>query len=280
MTAAAWAELLVLIALLAISTPLLGTYMAKVYGGKRAPGDRVFLPVERDLPPHRRRSRERAALADVRALAARVQLRIGAHPVRAAPAARTSAVQPRPPGGREADAVVQHGRQLPHEHQLAELLRRVDDVAPHPDGRPRGAQLRLGGRRCRRRGRADPRTGAAAHAHARQLLGRPRPHDDPHPAPAGVRVRARAREPGGRPELPRRQVRHDGGRSVADPARRADREPGGDQGDRRERRRPVQRQLGAPVREPEPDHEHPPDLDAARDPVRVPVDVREDGRRR
>ena len=43
MTAAAWAQLLALIALLAISTPLLGSYMAKVYGAKRAPGDRVFL---------------------------------------------------------------------------------------------------------------------------------------------------------------------------------------------------------------------------------------------
>ncbi len=47
MTAAAWAQLLVVIALLAISTPLLGSYMAKVYGGGRAPGDRVFGPVER-----------------------------------------------------------------------------------------------------------------------------------------------------------------------------------------------------------------------------------------
>jgi K+-transporting ATPase ATPase A chain len=37
----------VLIALLAISNPLLGNNMAKVYGGKRAPGDRVFRPVER-----------------------------------------------------------------------------------------------------------------------------------------------------------------------------------------------------------------------------------------
>ena len=34
MTAAAWAQLLVLLALLAISTPLLGNYMAKVYGGE------------------------------------------------------------------------------------------------------------------------------------------------------------------------------------------------------------------------------------------------------
>ena len=47
MTTAGWAQLVALIALLAISTPLLGTYMAKVYGGGPAPGDRVFGPVER-----------------------------------------------------------------------------------------------------------------------------------------------------------------------------------------------------------------------------------------
>jgi K+-transporting ATPase ATPase A chain len=47
MSGTAWAELAALLALLAISTPLLGGYMAKVHGGKRAPGDRVFLPVER-----------------------------------------------------------------------------------------------------------------------------------------------------------------------------------------------------------------------------------------
>ncbi len=49
MSAAAWVQLLFLIALLAISTPLLGTYLAKVYGSKSAPGDRVFLPVERAI---------------------------------------------------------------------------------------------------------------------------------------------------------------------------------------------------------------------------------------
>src|SRR5437868_11213627 len=47
MTAAAWAQLLFLLALLAVTTPLLGSYLATVYGGGRAPGDRVFLPVER-----------------------------------------------------------------------------------------------------------------------------------------------------------------------------------------------------------------------------------------
>ena len=47
MTAAAWAQLVFLIVLLAISTPLLGRYLAKVFGGGRAPGDRIFGPVER-----------------------------------------------------------------------------------------------------------------------------------------------------------------------------------------------------------------------------------------
>jgi K+-transporting ATPase ATPase A chain len=47
MTAAGWLQLLVLIGLLAVSTPLLGVYMAKLYGGGPAPGDRFFLPVER-----------------------------------------------------------------------------------------------------------------------------------------------------------------------------------------------------------------------------------------
>ncbi len=47
MSAAAWAQLALLVVVLAISIPLLGGYMAKVYGNAKAPGDRVFLPVER-----------------------------------------------------------------------------------------------------------------------------------------------------------------------------------------------------------------------------------------
>ena len=47
MSGAAWLQLVALLVLLAISTPLLGSYMAKVYGGGQAPGDRVFGPVER-----------------------------------------------------------------------------------------------------------------------------------------------------------------------------------------------------------------------------------------
>ena len=38
---------IVLIAMLVISTPLLGSYMAKVFTNKKAPGDRFFKPLER-----------------------------------------------------------------------------------------------------------------------------------------------------------------------------------------------------------------------------------------
>jgi K+-transporting ATPase ATPase A chain len=47
MSGAAWLQFLVLIALVLAATPLLGGYMAKVYGGGAAPGDRIFGPVER-----------------------------------------------------------------------------------------------------------------------------------------------------------------------------------------------------------------------------------------
>jgi len=49
MHAAAWIQLAALVALLGISTPLLGRYMARVFGGGSSPGDRVFRPIERRI---------------------------------------------------------------------------------------------------------------------------------------------------------------------------------------------------------------------------------------
>src|SRR4051795_2843500 len=49
MSAAAWLQLVCLIALLAISTPLLGSYLARIYGEGGAPGDRIFVPIERAI---------------------------------------------------------------------------------------------------------------------------------------------------------------------------------------------------------------------------------------
>ena len=146
---------------------------------------------------------------------------------------------------------------------------------------PRGPQLRLRRGRRRGRGRADPRTRAPAHAHARQLLGRPRAHDDLRSC---CRWRSSSRSCSSarawcRTSTPRRTVTTVTGQTQTIPggpiaSQEAIKEIGENGGG------PYNAELVAPVREPEPDHEHAGDLDAARDPVRVPVDVREDGRRR
>src|ERR1700680_3387635 len=47
MSTAGWLQFALFGVLIAISTPLLGIYMYRVYFTKKAPGDRVFLPVER-----------------------------------------------------------------------------------------------------------------------------------------------------------------------------------------------------------------------------------------
>ena len=75
-------------------------------------------------------------------------------------------------GGGRARARLQHRRQLRHQHQLAELRRRKHDVLPRPDGRPDGAELRLGRDRHRHRGRADPRLRPRIGQVDRQFLGR------------------------------------------------------------------------------------------------------------
>ena len=49
MSTAGWIQLIVFIALIFALTPLLGSYMAKVWRGGKAPGDRIFSPVERGL---------------------------------------------------------------------------------------------------------------------------------------------------------------------------------------------------------------------------------------
>lgn len=50
MSVASWMQFLALIALLVATAPPLGRYIARVYGeGERAPGDRVFLPLERAI---------------------------------------------------------------------------------------------------------------------------------------------------------------------------------------------------------------------------------------
>ncbi len=47
MTLNDWLQFLVVVVALALTAPFLGLYMAKVYSNKKAPGDRMFSPVER-----------------------------------------------------------------------------------------------------------------------------------------------------------------------------------------------------------------------------------------
>jgi potassium-transporting ATPase potassium-binding subunit len=49
MSGSNWVQLIFFVVLIAISTPLLGEYMFRVYRGGKAPGDRVFLPIERAI---------------------------------------------------------------------------------------------------------------------------------------------------------------------------------------------------------------------------------------
>ena len=47
MSPTAWAQLALVVVALAVAAPLLGRYLARVFGGGAAPGDRLFGPVER-----------------------------------------------------------------------------------------------------------------------------------------------------------------------------------------------------------------------------------------
>jgi len=47
MSASGWEQLLFIVVVTAVTAPLLGRYLAATFGGGRAPGDRVFLPIER-----------------------------------------------------------------------------------------------------------------------------------------------------------------------------------------------------------------------------------------
>ena len=145
---------------------------------------------------------------------------------------------------------LQHGGQLRDEHELAELLRRGREP-PHPVGRSRGPELHLrcGGHRDRRR--AHPRPRPPQLLDDRQLLGRHHPRDPVHPAAARRRRCDRACLAGRHPDLRRAGGREHARRSGADDRARPVRVAGDHQGARHQRRRAAQRELGAPVREPD-----------------------------
>ena len=282
MGASGWLQLAALGVALLVGARVLGAYIARVFGGRAAArGPRLRAGRARDLPRRRRRRRSASSAGRVYARSVLAFSAVSVLGLYAAPARPGRAVpQPDRRDGRPSGARLQHRRQLRHQHELAELRRRVDDEPPHADERARRAELRLGGGRHGGRDRARPRHHAAPQRDDRQLLGRPHARRSrasccrSRSSLALVLV-ARGRDPELR-RLHRGATRSQGATQV-DP-RRAVREPGGDQGARHERRRDVQRQLGAPVREPDAVHEPARDLRAAPDPVRARLRVRPAGR--
>ena len=215
----------------------------------------------------------------LRAVAARVQRRLRDRPV--PPPARAGLAVPEPDRrrGRPARARLQHRGELRHEHELAELRRRVDDEPPHADERARRAELRLGRGRHRGRGRARARDRAPALGDDRQLLGRPDADHDARAASARAADRARHGQPGRRSEPERKRRRRHGREREPVALARAGRQPGSDQGARHERRWPRERQLRAPVREPDGLHEPAPAVGDPGHPLRARPRVRKARRR-
>ena len=254
MSAAAWAELLVLIALLAISTPLLGNYMAKVFGGGRAPGDRVFLPVERGIyrltgvdPDSEQRWQTYAisllAFSFASVLVLYAQIRLQGH-LPFNPDHQT-AVKPTLSFNTAVSFLTNTNWQnyagestMSHLTQMAGLA--VHNFVSAAAGAAVAVALIRGlvRRRTHTLGNfwvdlvrtTHPRPAARSSFVFALVLVSQGVVQNFHAAKTVTTVSGQHADPAGRP----------------------DREPGGDQGDRRERRRPVQRQLVAPVREPEP----------------------------
>ena len=136
MTFIGWMQILLYCAIVVALVRPLGGYMTRVFNGERTFISPLLQP-GRDGPlcPRRRRRQTRAALAHLYGGHAAVQSgRLPAALRAPAPAGRVAAQSGWPVGcaGRPR---LQHRRQLRHQHQLAELRRRKHDVLPHADAR-------------------------------------------------------------------------------------------------------------------------------------------------
>ena len=194
---------------LLITTRVLGAYIAGVFGGGKAPGDRVFAPVERLIyrvcgvdPEREQRWNVYAfsllAFSLVSVLVLYVLQRLqGCLPFNPTDA-EGSAARARRSTPRSASSPTRTGRTTRGESTMSHLTQMAG---------PHGAELRVGRRRARRRGRADPRPRPPPHARRSATSGSTSPAARSASCCRSRSCRARAREPGRRPELPRLHAR-------------------------------------------------------------------------
>ena len=102
----------------------------------RGPGALPRLGRAARLPAARDRPRAGADLEALRRLDGHLLGRVDGLHLPAHPDPGLAPAQPPAPGRRDAGAQLQHGRLVPHQHQLAELRRRDDHVVLLPDRRP------------------------------------------------------------------------------------------------------------------------------------------------
>ena len=134
-----------LLAALALCYRPLGGYMARVFTSERdLRVERVVYRVVGVDP----RADQRWSVYAASVIAFSLVSVVGLYALQRAPgrAAAVARVPRRRPGAR-----VQHRGVVRDQHQLAGVLRRGHDGPPHADGRPRGPELRVRGRRHRRR---------------------------------------------------------------------------------------------------------------------------------
>ena len=264
-------QIVLLVVALAVFYKPLGDYIARIFTSEKH-----YQAGARPLPGDGHRPRRGPAVGHLRALAAGVLRGLRALPLPARAGTALAAVLQRD-GQRQPGHRLEHRRLVRHQHELAELLGRVHHGLRRPDGRPRGAELRVRGGRHRGRDRADPRLHAEQDRPAGQLLGRRDPGH--HPAADPVLGHRRHHLDGHRRDRQLQPHERDphAVRRHADDGRRPGRLAGGHQGAREQRRRVLQRELGAPVREPEPVLRLVRDLPAARHPVRALPHLRQDG---
>ena len=145
MTAIGVVQILLYLAILVALVKPLGAFMARVYQGKPCGLDRVLGWLERliyrvcRVNPAADMSWKTYTCGVPRLQRRGVPRRL---PAPALPG--QAPAQPREPAGDDLALRVQHRRQLRDEHELAGLRRRNDDELPDPDARAHGPELRLG----------------------------------------------------------------------------------------------------------------------------------------
>ena len=168
MTAQGWLQIALYLGVLTALAPLLGGYMARVYQDERVFLTPVLGPLERLTYRLLRVDPNRAAgLEGLRAHRDRLQPAVLARALPDPAHAGHPPVQPRRASTPAPwDVTLQHDVVVRHQHELAVLRRRDDAVLLLADGRPDGAELRLGRGRHGGAGRGDPRLRARAAASA------------------------------------------------------------------------------------------------------------------